>query len=265
MDDRHVARAAGRLACAAGELIRRLRTDGPVRAAMKRGHELVTEADLRSEELIRTAIRTEFPTHRMVSEESWDGWKDDLFAGPVWIVDPLDGTVNYAHGHPYVSVSVAFAVDGVVLAGAVYGPFLGQLFQAVRGRGATLNGRPISVAAPSSLREALVGTGFPHDRSDLDGPMDRLRRLLAGCRDVRRTGSPALDIASVGAGFLDAHTESLAPWDVAAAGLVATEAGARRGNLLPEPFPVQGDLAGTGFVVAAPSIYPQLVELLSAG
>jgi fructose-1,6-bisphosphatase/inositol monophosphatase family enzyme len=135
---------------------------------------LVTEADLRSEELIRRAIEAEFPSHRVVSEESWNGWGDDMFAGPAWVVD-----------------------------------------------------------------------------------------LVAACRDVRRMGSPALDIAWVGAGFLDAHCESLAPWDVAAAAVIATEAGARRGNLEPEPFPIVGDLAGTGIVVAAPSIYPQLVDLLS--
>jgi myo-inositol-1(or 4)-monophosphatase len=246
----------------AGSLLVSLR-DGPLEARLKDGHELVTRADLESDRLVRQLIGRHFPGHRVVSEESWDGWSEGLFDGPTWIVDPLDGTVNYTHGHPYCAVSVAFAVDGEVLAGAVHGPFVYQTFEAKRGGGARLNGEAVAVASPASLAEAVVGTGFPHDRSRMDEPVRRVAALLEACRDIRRMGSPTLDISWVGAGMLDAHTESLGPWDVAAAGLIATEAGARRGTLRPQTFPCPPDLASADFIAAAPAIFDELVTLLT--
>ncbi|WP_328473430.1 inositol monophosphatase family protein [Streptomyces sp. NBC_00448] len=263
-DDATAAVLAERAARAAGGLLRRLRGTQAARGRPKDGHEIVTDADLRADALIRDVLAARFPAHRMVSEETWDGWREGMFDGPVWVVDPMDGSTNFAHDYPYVSVSVAFAVDGVVRAGAVHAPFLGQTFTAVKGGGARCNGSRLAVADTSVLGDALVGTGFPHRREELDAVLERVRRLLLNCRDVRRAGSPALDISLVATGMLDAHTESLAPWDVAAAGLIATEAGARRGNLLPEPFPLPPDLSGTGVVVAAPGVYDALWELLAA-
>ncbi|MCW2505461.1 MAG: Inositol-phosphate phosphatase [Actinomycetia bacterium] len=254
---------ARQVAAEAGELLQRIRAEGPLSTSLKNGHELVTSADLRSDELIRRSLATRYPEHRIVTEETWDGWHPGLFDGPVWIADPLDGTVNYAHGHPYWSVSLAFAVDGEVRAGAVCGPAMGQMFTAVRGGGAWLGDQPLRVGAPASLAEALVGTGFPHDRSEVGGAVERIRRLVTHCRDVRRMGSPALDICWVGAGMLDAHCESLAPWDLAAAALVATEAGASRTAIEPQPFPLPPDLACAGFLVAAPTIFGGLTALLS--
>jgi myo-inositol-1(or 4)-monophosphatase len=255
---------AERAARAAGGLLRRLRGTGAARARSKGGHEIVTDADLRADALIKEVLAARFPAHRVVSEESWDGWQDGMFDGPVWVVDPMDGSANFAHDYPYVSVSVAFAVDGVVRAGAVHAPFLGRTFTAVKGGGARCDGHRLAAATTSALGDALVGTGFPHQRGQLDAVMDRVRRLVLNCRDVRRAGSPALDISLVAAGLLDAHTESLAPWDMAAAALIATEAGARRGNLLPEPFPLPPDLSGTGILVAAPGVYDALWALLAA-
>ncbi|WP_160145173.1 inositol monophosphatase family protein [Actinacidiphila yanglinensis] len=262
-DDGLAVVVAERAARAAGGLLRRLGGTDAARARPKGGHEIVTDADLRADALIREVLAARFPTHRVVSEETWDGWQDGMFDGPVWVVDPMDGSANFAHGYPYVSVSVAFAVDGVVRAGAVHAPFLGHTFTAVKGGGARRNGRRLAAADTSALGDALVSTGFPHQRGQLDPVLERVRRLVLNCRDVRRAGSPALDIALVAAGMLDAHTESLAPWDVAAAALVATEAGARRGNLLPEPFPLSPDLSGTGIVVAAPGVYDALCALLA--
>ncbi|MEV5281840.1 MULTISPECIES: inositol monophosphatase family protein [unclassified Streptomyces] len=255
-----VARSAVRQA---GTLLSELAGTSAADARLKHGYEVVTEADLRSDELIRAVIRAEHPDHRVISEENWEGWQEGMFDGPTWVVDPLDGSVNFAHNHPYVSVSVAYVVDGVVQAGAVCAPFLGQVFDAVRGGGARCNGEPIAASATATLADALVGTGFPHERTQLDGVMERIRRLVSHCRDIRRAGSPALDICWVAAGRLDAHTESLGPWDVAAAGLIATEAGACRTSLLPESIPLPSDLAGAGFMVAAPGVYEELVRLLS--
>ena len=139
-----------------------------------------------------------------------------------------------------------------------------ETYAAIRGSGATCNGRPIWVSDVSELRRALVGTGFPHDRSDVTPAIERVRRLITNCQDIRRAGSPALDIAWVAAGRLDAHSESLAPWDVAAAGLIATEAGAVRGNLLQTESSLPPALRGEDFIVATPEIYEPLYKLLSA-
>jgi myo-inositol-1(or 4)-monophosphatase len=230
---------------------------GRVGAEYKDDVEPVTEADRYSDELIRAAIAARFPGHRVLSEEG------DLItdlAGPVWVVDPVDGTANYARGHPYVSVSIAYVVDGVVQIGVVHAPFLRETYTAVRGGGAHLNGTVIRPSTTRDLRRAVVSTGFPHRKTDLEPLLERVRRLLAHCQDLRRAASPALDICYVAAGRLDAHTETLRPWDVAAAGLIAVEAGAVRSHL--EPARLPADLAGDGFLVAAPTIHDALVNLL---
>jgi myo-inositol-1(or 4)-monophosphatase len=246
----------------AGELIAAWSRDRTYEVRQKKGTELVTTADLASDDLIREYLGEMFPQHRFLSEEVAVGGKLDL-SGPVWIVDPIDGTANYAHGHPYVSISVALAVDGEPCVGVVHAPFLEETYAAIRGGGATCNGLPIRVSDVSELRRALVGTGFPHDRSDVAPSIERVRRLVTECQDIRRAGSPALDICWVAAGRLDAHTESLAPWDIAAAGLIATEAGALRGNLTSGPSAWPPALRGEEFIVATPALFAPLCELLT--
>jgi myo-inositol-1(or 4)-monophosphatase len=227
----------------------------------KQGTELVTTADLRSDEIIREHLGHAFPGHRFFSEEAPVEDAFD-FAGPVWIVDPIDGTANYAHGYPYVSISAALALDGAPAIGVVHSPFLQETYTAVRGQGAACNGRPVHVSSVCDLRRALIGTGVPHDRSDLDPSMERIRRILTHCQDIRRAGSPALDICWVAAGRLDAHCESLAAWDLAAAAVIATEAGALRGNLAPGNPSLPPALRGEEFIVATPGIFDRLCELL---
>ena len=245
----------------AGELIVKMSRERSYEVRQKHGSEIVTTADLLSDESIRAHLASCFPNHRFLSEEvEVEGACD--FSGPVWIVDPIDGTANYAHGHPYVAISVALAVDGEPCVGVVHAPFLGETFTAIRGQGAQCNGSPIRVSAVTELRRALIGTGFPHDRSDLSHAMARVQRLLTECQDIRRAGSPALDICWVAAGRLDAHCESLGPWDIAAAGLIATEAGAMRGNLLPGNPAVPVALRGEEIIIAAPGIFASLSELL---
>jgi myo-inositol-1(or 4)-monophosphatase len=245
----------------AGELIVEWSRDGSYEVRRKQGTELVTTADLRSDEMIRDYLGSRFPDHRFLTEEvTVEGTFD--FSGPVWIVDPIDGTANYAHGHPYVSISAALAIDGEPCAGVVHAPFLQETYTAIRGKGAQCNGRSIHVSAVSELRNALIGTGVPHDRSDLDVSMQRIRRLLTNCQDIRRAGSPALDISWVAAGRLDGHCESLAPWDIAAAGLIATEAGAIRGNLAAGNPALPQALRGEEFIVATPGIFELLCDLL---
>ena len=245
----------------AGDLIAAWSRQGSYEVRQKQGTELVTTADLRSDEIIREHLQAKFPPHRFLSEEVMIEGQFD-FSGPVWIIDPIDGTANYAHGHPYVSISVALAIDGEPCVGVVHAPFLHETYTAMRGAGAACNGQPIRVSNVSELRRALVGTGFPHDRSDVTQSIERVRRLVTACQDIRRAGSPALDIAWVASGRLDAHSESLAPWDVAAAGLIATEAGAVRGNLLPSASSLPPALQGDGFIVATPGIFEALFQLL---
>jgi myo-inositol-1(or 4)-monophosphatase len=217
-----VTRAGARLRAAAGR-------DRDV--SYKDGVEPVTAADLACERLIVERLRASFPGHRVLSEESAPaGWADLDVTGPLWVIDPVDGTANFARRHPYVSVSVALAVDGVVRVAAVHAPFLGETYTAVRGGGAERDARPLAVARPAGLERAVVSTGFPHRRPDVGPLVERVRRLLVSCQDIRRAASPALDGCWVADGRLDAHTESMAPWDVAAAGLIAVEAGAGSGT-----------------------------------
>jgi len=246
----------------AGELIAALSRQGEYAVRRKQGTEIVTTADLRSDEMIRQHLGSRFPRHRFLSEEVVVEGDFD-FSGPVWIIDPVDGTSNYAHRHPFVSISVALAIDGEPLVGVVHAPFLHETYAAVRGAGATCDGAPLRVSDVSELSRALIGTGFPHDRSDVGPAIERVRRLVTTCQDIRRSGSPALDICWVASGRLDAHSESLAPWDIAAACLIATEAGARRGNLLPSASSLPPALRGEGFIVATPGIFEPLRELLS--
>ena len=246
----------------AGRLIVAWSRNGTYEVRQKKGTEVVTTADLRSDEIIRRHLGSRFPLHRFFSEEVVVEGQFD-FSGSVWIIDPIDGTANYAHGYPYVSVSIALAVDGEPYVGVVHAPFLRETYAAIRGAGAICNGRPIRVSDVSELRGALVGTGFPHDRSDVAPAIDRIHRLITECQDIRRAGSPALDIAWVAAGRLDAHSESLAPWDVAAAALIATEAGAVRGNLFQAESSLPPALRGEGFIIATPGIFEQLYKLLS--
>lgn len=255
-----VARSAVRQA---GTLLSELAGTSAADARLKHGYEVVTEADLRSDELIRAVIRAEHPDHRVISEENWEGWQEGMFDGPTWVVDPLDGSVNFAHNHPYVSVSVAYVVDGVVQAGAVCAPFLGQVFDAVRG------GEPAATASrsqPAPRRRWPTHWSAPDSRTNErswtvswngSDAWSRTAVTFAG------QAHAALDICWVAAGRLDAHTESLGPWDVAAAGLIATEAGACRTSLLPESIPLPSDLVSAGFMVAAPGVYEELVRLLS--
>lgn len=251
-------------ATAAGKAIMELRDAGKTDFSYKDGTEPVSRADLLADDIITRMIRHSFPEHTVFSEETTGVRRPQRTdSGPLWVIDPVDGTANYVRGNPHVAISIAFAVDGEVRAGVVHAPFMGETFTAVKDRGALLNGHPIAVAAPPGLARSVVSTGFPHRKGELAPLVERVRRLLANCEDIRRGSSPVLDIAWVGAGRLDAHTESLFPWDVAAAALIATEAGAVRSHLVDVPLDVPVDLFGEGVVVAAPSIHSDLVDLLS--
>ena len=205
--------------------------------------DLVTEVDHQSEAYLLGEVQRDFPEHHIFSEESGviEGNDEDI-----WYIDPLDGTVNYAHHVPVFSVSIAYASHGILKLGAVYDPLRDELFSAERGRGAHLNGKRLQVSAVAQLRRSLLVTGFPYDTWDT--PRDnfsnfvRFAKLTQG---VRRLGSAALDLSYVGAGRFDGFWELvLKPWDVAAGGLICEEAGAR----------VTDIRGGADYLAAPPSI-----------
>lgn len=153
-------------------------------------------------------------------------------------------------------------MDGVVWAGAVHAPDLGVTYVGVKGGGAYCNSKPLYIHRFGPLSLAIVGTGFPHDKEKLQPALERMRILTTHCRDIRRLAAPAIDICYVASGQLDAHTETIAPWDIAAAGLIAREAGAITGHvgLVPNDFP--SDLYGEEMICANPGIYEELLDVM---
>ena len=187
--------------------------------------DLVTEVDHQSEAYLLGEVRRDFPEHHIFSEESGVIQGNDAH---IWYIDPLDGTVNYAHHIPIFCVSIAYASQGRTTLGAVYDPLRDEMFTAERGNGAYLNGTRLQVSAATELQKSLLVTGFPYDawdtKQDNFANFIKFGKLTQG---VRRLGSAALDLSYVGAGRFDGFWElALKPWDVAAGGLVCEEAGA---------------------------------------
>jgi myo-inositol-1(or 4)-monophosphatase len=185
---------------------------------------LVTEMDIKSEELIKKTLSKAFPDHQILAEESDVPKKQSPYR---WIVDPLDGTTNYAHGFNMYCASIALEIDGTVELGAVYDPVLDELFTGIRGGGALLNGTPLQVSRTPSLNEALLVTGFPYDlRTSSVNNIDHWNELIVRAQGLRRLGSAALDLCYVAMGRCDGFWElKLFPWDVAAGALFVGEAG----------------------------------------
>ena len=247
----------------AGEIIRAIRRDGVIQHRYKEGIELVSSADEASHRFIQAEIESRYPQDVVLSEEGDSAGNKTLLERSLWIVDPIDGTVNFFHGQDCVAIAIAYAENGVVKAGAVHAPFRGETFAAIKGEGAWCNDRRIKVSETTRLRDALIGTGFPHDRNDLTLLIRRLVSVLQSCQDVRRLGSPALDICFVADGRLDGFYEgSLAPWDVGAAALIAREADAHWGHLNGVPDSAPSDLYGQDVIVATPAIFDSLAGLL---
>jgi myo-inositol-1(or 4)-monophosphatase len=216
---------ARRAAAEAAALL--LGREGAERVREKARADLVTAVDEAAERAIIERIRAHFPEDRIVAEESARGAVGEVRR---WIVDPLDGTINYVHGHPFVCVSIAYADDDGLAAGVIHAPFLGEVYHASRGGGAYLNGAPIHVSGVAVPERALLATGFPfkEGKGDLDAYMAIVADALRATHGVRRAGSAALDLAYVAAGRVEAFFEvGLSPWDVAAGILLVQEAGGR--------------------------------------
>jgi myo-inositol-1(or 4)-monophosphatase len=213
----------------AGKLLRE-NIDGTREINYKGDINLVTEMDTRSERAIVETLRSSFPDHGFLAEEETDLQSQSGF---LWIIDPLDGTTNYAHGYPCFSVSIALQHKGEVIVGVVYDPMRDELFSAEIGRGSFLNGKKITVSPTSRLIQSLLATGFPYDRKESPrNNLDYFRHLLMASQEVRRDGSAALDLCSVAAGRFDGFWElKLKPWDVAAGSLIVLEAGGKISTL----------------------------------
>ena len=190
--------------------------------------DLVTESDLASERLIIERIRTHYPRHAILAEESGASEPSDREAKSDWrwIIDPLDGTTNYAHGYPCFCVSIGLESRGRLEIGVVYDPIRDEVFSAERGQGASLNGRRIRVSPTPTLASALLCTGFPYDVRERNEFARHFANFIMHAQGVRRDGAAALDLAYVAAGRFDGFwEEGLKPWDVAAGALIIEEAG----------------------------------------
>ena len=242
----------GRQAALAAGAVMRQNYPKPHEITMKGAIDPVTETDFQCQDIIIGMIRQAFPDHDFLAEErAGEGsaeqpppaasaapepghpglaWESDPL-NPVcrWIIDPLDGTVNFAHGFPMFCVSIALEADGRLEYGVIFDPLRDELFEARRGGGASLNGTPIRVSRTDRLDRALIATGFPYDiRERVPETLARLGRMLANTQGVRRGGSAALDLGYVACGRVDGfYEENLKPWDTAAGLLIVTEAGGK--------------------------------------
>ncbi|MDQ2747742.1 MAG: inositol monophosphatase [Acidobacteriota bacterium] len=190
--------------------------------------DLVTEADLASEKLIIERIKSHYPKHSILAEESGEALNPNGENTFKWVIDPLDGTTNYAHGYPCWCVNLALEHDGEIIVGVTFDPTRDELFAAEKGGGATLNNKPIRVSNTEKLSEALIVTGFPYDFKSKENFAEHLNGFLLKSRGVRRDGSAAIDMAYVACGRFDGFwEEGLHAWDVAAGVLLIEEAGGR--------------------------------------
>jgi len=199
--------------------------------------DLVTDADRASEALIASRLREAFPGHGLIGEEGSRSETAESDAPFVWIFDPLDGTTNYAHGYPHFAVSLALRWNDVGLIGLVYDPMRYELFAAERGKGATLNGKPMHVSAIDSLVSALLATGFSYNLAERAENELIWRDFLLSSQGPRRDGAAALNLAYVAAGRLDGFWERpLEVWDMAAGAILIEEAGGIVSNYANGPF-----------------------------
>jgi myo-inositol-1(or 4)-monophosphatase len=228
------------------------------RSVQRKSHrnDLVTDADHASEELIVAAIRQAYPASSILVEESGihRGTSDER-----WIVDPLDGTTNYAHGYPMYCVSIAYERAGELIAGVVYVPALDECFAAELGSGATLNGSPIAVSGVTAVADALVCTGFVPGKWERN--MHAFTRLMHQSQALRRDGAAALDLAFVAAGRFEAFWEfDLKPWDIAAGTLLVREAGGSVSAIDGTPL----DLTDGSTLATNGTVHAEMLRLLSA-
>jgi myo-inositol-1(or 4)-monophosphatase len=246
---------ASRLAVAAGDLVLEGRKKGITSSSTKSSDtDVVTEFDRASERMIVAGLRAERPDDALVGEEGTDS---QGASGVRWLIDPIDGTTNFLYDLPGYAVSIAALAEDGPLAGAVYVPSTRELFTAIAGKGALLNGVPIHCSTTATLEHALVATGFSYLVERRRDQGRRFAQLIPKIRDIRRFGAASTDLCHVAAGRLDVYYEQwLGPWDWAAGELIAREAGCRTGRF------DGGPLDRSEVLAANPALFDQMVELL---
>ena len=243
----------------AGEIIR-ANWDRPKIIDYKGAIDLVTSVDRESERTIVEVIRRNFPDHAILAEEETRiESAQNQFR---WIIDPLDGTTNFAHGYPQFCVSIALEQNGEIILGLVYDPLHRECFRAVRDQGATLNGGAIRTSTTIELDKSLLATGFPYDhREHADFYLSYFKAFMTRSQGIRRSGSAALDLCYVACGRLDGFWElKLRPWDTAAGALVVAEAGGQLSDFHGKPFSIWG----TETLAANTNIYGEMVNITRA-
>lgn len=240
----------------AGQILLKYRKEG-FTVGSKDGMEFVTEADVQSEEFLRKALTDLLPGSSFLGEESWDGSYPDA---PCWIVDPLDGTNNFAMGIPFFCISVALMDTEGICLGCIHDPVHQETYTALRGCGAYMNGLPIKASEATSLRDCVVATGFPYSRTpeDLTFDIEVLTRFLGLVRGIRRCGSAALDLAFTASGRYGGYwEENLKPWDMAAGVLLVEEAGGRVSGFREKTWSIKSP----GVQCSAPGVWKQFCEI----
>jgi len=211
--------------------------------------DLVTNVDKASDALITGILRSRFPDHQIIAEESAVSGKPSVYR---WYIDPIDGTTNFAHSFPHFAVSIGLMHESRMIVGVVFDPIKDELFCATRGNGATLNNHPIHVSPTPTLDQSLVLTGFPYDRRKRSEYYLRFyQAFMTRTQGVRRVGSASLDLCYVACGRADAFWEwRLHPWDTAAGSLIVEEAGGRMSSFTGQPFDITGEqtLASNGLL-----------------
>ena len=245
---------------AAADVIRSF-DDRDFQVSNKEGiNNLVTEVDHASEKVIIETIKASFPGHDIISEEVGELLQDSEYR---WIIDPIDGTVNFAHRIPICCISIGLEKAGEMIMGAVFNPFMNELYIAERGEGATLNGKKIQVSAKEKVVNACLVTGFPYTYLDEpNGPLQTFERFIRKGIPVRRLGSAAIDLCWVAAGRFDGFYEhKLQAWDSAAGFIIVEEAGGKVTNLQGDPYsPYQ-----PGIIASNGVIHEELVQIVNHG
>jgi len=243
----------------AGSIITRASEDiGSLTINDKGFNDFVTEVDLASEKEIIRVLKASYPDHAFLGEESGLSHQADN----VWIIDPLDGTTNFLHGFPQYCVSIALEQKGEITQAVIYDPNRNDLFTATKGQGAYLNQKRMRVSNKSKLKESILGTGFPfRDFQHLPVYLEIFEDVVRGTSGVRRPGSAALDLAYVAAGWFDGFFEiNLSKWDIAAGGLLVTEAG----GIVSDFSEKDGWLESGNIVATTPKIYDPLIKIIQS-
>jgi myo-inositol-1(or 4)-monophosphatase len=250
------AKFGAEIALEAGQLIRERYNTG-FTVSQKGAINLVTEVDLAAEELVVSRIRNAFPDHSILAEERYSDTPRDSIC---WIIDPLDGTTNFAHGYQAFSVSIGLEVEGILEWGAVCDPLRQELYSARRGQGAFCNSVALRVSKVDSLGDSLLATGFPYDiRTSEDNNLVNFCAFAVRCHGIRRSGSAALDLCNVAAGRLDGFWESkLNPWDCSAGYLMIREAGGTVTNYRGKP----GSIYDREVIASNGRIHEEMINVL---